>query len=266
MAFLRRSTRRRPAMRKRRMARKRYARRTRTRVPRNLSANKMDKAVVVEAQELAAVPEGGNFINHHLSQFPRALAVSRNFRFYRCKKVEVEFIPYANVFAPGTAFPELYFQTDRTQNVDTGVPLPLPSKAIMLSRGVTPIKWTNTIKKSYSPSVLRNENFIQNVQPDNYVSSIAAITSTPVLYKWYATQQYFAPPPGAAASIIDSTWSPSALRYFGAAYYIDQPLAAPSAILGTIKIKVYWEFKQPLVAAEPAPPSETLGDLSGNAI
>lgn len=246
------STRRKARRSKRRVSGKRSN--LRMRMTRSLNANKTDKATVVEVQELAATPEGGNFINHHLSQFPRALAVSKQYRFYRCKKVELEFIPYANVFTPGTAFPELYFQTDRTQNVDTGVPLPLPSKGIMMSRGVMPVKWTSIVKRSYVPSVLRNENFIQNVLGSD-VQSIAAVSSTPVKYRWYATQQYFVAPPGNAASFINPTWGPSALRYFGAAYFIDQPIAEPSAILGTIKIKVHWEFKQPLVAAEPAPPT-----------
>lgn len=242
---------------KRRVSGKRSNRRMR--MTRSMNANKMDKATVVEVQELAATPEGGNFVNHHLSQFPRALAVSKQYRFFRCKKVELEFIPYANVFTPGTAFPELYFQTDRTQNADAataGIPLPIPSKAIMMSRGVMPVKWTSIVKRSYTPSVLRNENFIQNVLGSD-VQSIAAVTSTPVKYRWYATQQYFVAPPGNAASFVSPTWGPSALRYFGAAYFIDQPIAEPSAILGTIKIKVHWEFKQPLVAAEPSPPSAT---------
>lgn len=224
-----------------------------------------DKAVVVEVQENQVVPEGGQFINHCLSQFPRALAVSKQYRFYRCKKVEVEFIPYANVFAPGTAFPELYCQVDRTQGIaGPSVPLPIPSKNIMMSRGVMPQKWTSVIKRSYAPSVLRNENFIQNVLGSD-VQSIAAITSTPVLYKWYATQQYFTAPPGNAASVVQGTWGPSALRYYGMAYFVDQPLAEPSAILGSIKIKVHWEFKEPLVAAEPTPPQATDPDQILNA-
>jgi hypothetical protein len=214
-----------------------------------------DRAVVTEVQEVAAIPEGGNWINHQLSQFPRAVAVSKQYRFYRCKKVEVEFVPYANVYQAGTAFPELYCQVDRTQGLaGNSVPLPVPTKQIMMSRGVMPIKWTGIVKRSYSPSVLRNENFIQNVVGNggiNPVISIASMTSTPVLYKWYATQQYFVNPPINTASEILPTYLPSGLNYFGMAYYIDQPLAEPSAILGTIKIKVHWEFKEPLVSVQP---------------
>ena len=99
----------RPALRKKRGMRKRYGMKRRA-----LNANKMDRATVVEASEYSIVAEGGQTITHQLNQHPRALAVAQNFRFYRCKKVELQFVPYANVFAPGTAFPELYFQVDRT--------------------------------------------------------------------------------------------------------------------------------------------------------
>lgn len=224
-----------------------------------------DRATVVEVQEDQVVPEGGNFVNHSLNDFPRALAVSRQYRFYRCKKIEVEFIPYANLFAPGTAFPELYVQVDRTQGIQFGPanPLPIPTKGIMMSRGILPVKWTSVVKRTYAPSVLRQENFIQNY--NGGVDSIASITATPVLYKWYATQSYFTPPGGAGPGAYPTygMWGPQYLRYYGLAYCVDQPLAAPGAVLGTIKIKVYWEFKEPLVSAEPVPPTV---DVSGNLV
>lgn len=214
---------------------------------RPLNANKMDKATVIEVQELTATPEGGNFIGHQLSQYARALNVSKNYRFYRCKKVELEFIPYANVFSSGTAFPELYFQVDRTQGIGLpGASLPLPTKNMMLARGVMPQKWTTVVRKSYTPSVLRGENLIQNVEPNGNISSIASISSTPVLFKWYATQQYNPAIQPATASGVTGMYNPSQLRYFGATYYINQDLAPPSAILGTIKMRVHWEFKEPL--------------------
>lgn len=239
-----------PTMRRRKMAKKRYNRKRRTNVMRrSLNANRQDRATVIEAQEYSIVVEGGQTITHTLAQNPRALAVSNNFRFYRCKKVELEFIPYANVFQPGTAFPELYFQVDRTldynppANVGPGLSV-LPTKASMLAKGVMPLKWTSIVKRTYTPSVLRNENFIQNVLGSD-VQSIAAVASTPVKYRWYTTQQQFNPPPGNAASFIAPSWGPSGLVYFGSAYYVDQPLVAPGSVLGTIKMRVHWEFKQP---------------------
>lgn len=240
---LRRSTRRprrRTALRKRRGLRRRYSKR-------GLNANKQDRATVIETQELIATPEGGNYITHTLSQYARALNVSKNFRFYRCKKVEVMFIPYANVFAGGTAFPELYCQVDRTQGATfPGVPLPLPTKNMMLARGCMPIKWTKPVVKTYVPSVARQENLVYNTL-GNAVQDLGSITITPVKYKWYATQSYYSAQPGGNASHFGyGTWGPQALQYFGMTYFINQDLAPPSAVLGTIKLRVHWEFKQPL--------------------
>lgn len=256
MAIRRRATRR-----PRRVLRKRRGMRRAMRGKRGLNANRQDRATVVEVQELAAVPEGGNFVGHQLSQYARATAVSQNFRYYRCKKVELEFIPYANVFPGGTAFPELYFQVDRTQGVAyPGAPVPLPTKNMMLARGCMPKKWTGVIKKSYAPSVCRVENLFQNVLGSD-VQSVVGLTTTPVFKKWYATQAVpYSAPPGNAASPVTGNYAPGALRYFGAVYFIDQPLAAPSAILGTIKMRVHWEFKEPLWT------SDSTIDVSGNQI
>ena len=110
--------------------------------------------------------------------------------------------------------------------------------------------------KSYAPSVARLENLYQNVDNTGNATSIAGVTTTPVFNKWYATQQYFSPPPANTASPVVGTYAPTALRYFGAAYFINQELAPPAAILGTIKMRVHWEFKEPLWthdAAAPAP-------------
>lgn len=230
-----------------------------------LNANKQDRATVIETQELTAVPEGGNFVTHVLNSYNRALAVSKNYRFYRCKKVELMFMPYANVFGPNTAFPELYFQIDRTQGlVAPGVPLPLPTKNMMLARGVLPVKWTKPIMKSYVPSVARQENLVYNTLGNN-VQDLGSLTTTPVKYKWYATQQYYPNQPGGNASHYGyGTWGPQALQYFGCAYFIDQPLAAPSAVLGTIKMRVHWEFKQPLWTTDVSTDPPIHPDLSGN--
>lgn len=255
---LRRSTRRprrRAALRKRRGLRKRYG------MKRKLNANKQDRATVIETQELTATPEGGNYITHTLGQYARAFAVSKNFRFYRCKKVEVMFIPYANVFAGGTAFPELYCQVDRTQGATApGVPLPLPTKNMMLARGCMPIKWTKPVVKTYVPSVARQENLVYNTLGNN-VQDLGSVTITPVKYKWYATQQYYPNVGGGnAAHFGYGTWGPQALQYFGMTYFINQDFAPPSAVLGTIKLRVHWEFKQPLWI------TDSQVDVSGNQV
>lgn len=244
-------------LRSRRPRRRLNRKRRSIRKSKSMNANK-DRATVVEVQEYAAVPEGGNLISHTLSQFSRALSVSKNYRFYRCTKVELEFIPYANMFPGGTAFLELYFQVDRTASLVNGASLPLPTKGIMMSRGCLPQKWTSVIKKFYKPNVLRNENLIVSGTViggvNNVVAYAAPVTSTPVYNKWYETQQYNHGVDYATGNPtqVGPALDPTNLQYLGAAYCIDQPLAPPAAVLGTIKMKVHWEFKQPLVTSEPS--------------
>lgn len=254
-------------IRRRRLLRKKRSIRPRRRMNRRMLGKGMnanrDKATVVEVQEWNAVPEGGSLISHTLSQFARATAVSKNYRFYRCTKVELEFIPYANVFTPGTAFPELYFQVDRTASLVNGASLPLPTPGIMMARGCLPQKWTTPIKKFYKPNVLRNENLLVAGTViggvNNVVAYAAPVTSTPVFNKWYETQQYNHGLDYATGQPVQvgPALDPLNLQYLGAAYCVDQPLAAPGAVLGTIKMKVHWEFKQPLVTVDPHPPTST---------
>lgn len=228
----------------------------------NKTLNSMkDKARVVEV--LSADTIQGNesgIVSVQLSNFARALAVSKNFRFYRCTKVELEFIPFANVFAPGQAFPELYYQTD----VTAATLGQAPTQASMEGRGVLPVKWTKPIKRYYSPAVLRQENLIcqgyTTHGPDNIINSVQPLTATPVKYKWYMTekafntQQYSGTPPGVSTYVGPSA-DPTNLSYYGCSWLANTPVAMAGDI-GRLVIKVHWEFKQPLVPV--SSPNETL--------
>lgn len=244
---------RRSTRRPRRAIRRRYPRRVkRTQMKLHKSLNAMkDIARVVESTEIQTVAGLGGNVWHQLNDFKRALSVSKNFRFFRCTRVELEFIPYANVFAPGTSFPELYYQIDRTIEVPrtagtiSGPGIPdVPTKASMLARGVLPKKWTSPILKFYTPSVLRQENLVQNVALGNVIS-VAGLAGTPVKNKWYNTESYFAAPPNNAPSQAFATWNPSFLTYFGAVWFIDTPVLITGPI-GTLKMRTHWEFKEPL--------------------
>lgn len=257
-----------PARRRRGPARpKRRQLRRRVRIPRRIpmNANRADRAVVVESYEqgLLVAPQGQNQV-FALAAFNRAMAVAACYRFYRCTKIELEFVPFANVFAPGTSFPELYFQVDRTA---TNIVANAPTKASMLGKGVLPIKWTSIIKKSYKPAVLRQENLITQGYvthgPDNIINSVQPVTSTPVFNKWYMTQevynpqQYSANPPGVAI-MPGPALQPSALLYHGSQFFVDSPVPYAQDV-GKLIIKVHWEFKQPLVL-----PSAPTGSSSQN--
>lgn len=268
MAIRRRALRRRPN--------RRAARKGMRRMRRNRPLNAMkDIARVVEVYESVDFPGGTAAVQQFtLSQFDRALAVSKNYRYYRAKKIELEFIPFANVFPSGQAFPELYYQQDYTAWTLGQA----PDQNAMLGRGVVPIKWTKPIKKSYTPAVLRFEQAytkVYNNGPEYYVNDVQPITATPVKNKWYMTQQAFNPSGQGGNPAVTYKVGPAAdptnLLYTGSAWYINTPIAIAGNI-GRVFVRVHWEFKEPF-----APDGQTatrinvpLGgiasDLSGNTL
>lgn len=224
------------------------------RISKTLNAMK-DRARVVEVENFGALNANvGQNLTWALAQFPRALAVSQNYRYYRCTKVELDFIPYANVFAPGQSLPELYYQTDYTTTVSQNA----PTQASMEGRGVVPLKWTGVIKRRITPATLRFENLeVQGYVthgPDNIVNMVQPVTSTPVKYKWYMTQktanpQQFSNVPPGTITQVGPAIDPTNLKYYGAAFLPNCPIIPPTAAMGRLVIKTHWEFKEPLVVA-----------------
>lgn len=213
-----------------------------------------DSARVVEVFSTTDLSGGapGEIQKFTLSQFPRALAVSKNFRFYRATKVELEFIPYANVFPAGQSFPELYYQYDPTAILINDE----PTLASMQGRGVLPVKWTQPIKRFYTPAVLRHENLITQMYKASdgetyYLNDAQPVSATPVKWKWYMTEQTFQPsvmPANGATTLtqVGPARDPTNLVYGASSYFINSPLANANAV-GRLLIRVHWQFKQPLV-------------------
>ena len=111
---------------------------------------------IIEVEEFNATGANvGGIVTAKLADYARALKLSASYKYYRCEKVEVEFIPRFNTFQgsdAGISKPELYYQTNK-QLLQTA-----PTKAIMQARGCSPIQWTKTIKKSFNPAIIRGES------------------------------------------------------------------------------------------------------------
>ena len=201
-----------------------------------------DRARVVEVEDFGPVQGNvGQQLTWQLNLYPRALAVAKNYRYYRCSKVEFEFVPYANIASQGQAFPELYYQTDTTAAASTAG----PTLASMQGRGVLPVKWTSVIKKSLTPAILRFENMETASTAD--VIDVQPVTSTPVKYKWYMTDRTFNPSQVQTTQYVGPSYDPTALKYRGAVFFVNTPI--PFTTIGKLLIRTHWDFKQPLVSA-----------------
>lgn len=229
---------------------------------------KTDYARVVEAQELPIVTSAAgtatfNF-THALSDFNRAQEVAHAYKYYRCAKVELIFVPYAtfaqtNGLAAGR-MPQLYFTIDRVNNM-----LITPTEAEMLERGISPKLFKRTYKFMYKPNLLQSVQ-MECRQPSDGAGTplgidvLNAVNSIPLFNKWLPTQQSAAwQPPGGATqlgqTVPQNAVNPYALKYYGAVAVIDIE-GGNNQQIGDLMVKVTWEFKSPRALKTNAPALE----------
>lgn len=243
----------------RRMLRKKRVVRKRNPVTRGMPARKTDYARVVEAQESPIITDAAgqytlNFTTQ-LSEFNRAQEVAHAYKYYRCAKVELIFVPYAtfaqtNGLAAGR-MPQLYFTIDRVNNMWAAA-----SEAEMLERGISPKLFKRTYKFSWKPNLLQHVQLETN-QPEEGggnplgITVANAINSIPLFNKWLPTQQSGAFKPNGpndqgGVQVTQAAGNPYALKYYGAVSVIDIE-GGNNQQIGDLMTKVTWEFKSPRV-------------------
>lgn len=240
-----------------------------TRVPRpirrrpvvgRLARRKTDYARVVEAQELPIVTNATgqytlNFTSQ-LSDFNRAQEVAHAYKYYRCAKIELMFVPYAT-FAQtnglaAARMPQLYFTIDRVNNMWATA-----TEAEMLERGVSPKLFKRTYKFVWKPNLLQHVQLETNQPGDGGgnplgINVINAVNSVPLFNKWLPTQQSagFKPVAGPLSQVgqqvTQAAGNPYALKYYGAVAVIDIE-GGNNQQIGDLMAKVTWEFKSPRV-------------------
>lgn len=240
----------------------RVARRPLRPVTRGVPKRKTDYARVVEAQETPIVCNANgvytlNFTTQ-LSDFKRAQEVAHAYKYYRCAKVELAFVPYATfAVTNGLAaarMPQMYFTLDRVNNMWA-----LPNEAEMLERGVLPKLFKRNYKFSWKPNLLQHVQMETNQLTDESqnplgIRAINAVNSIPLFNKWLPTQQsgYFNAanfPAGTGqigTQVTQAAANPYALKYYGAVCVIDIEGGNEQQI-GDLMVKVTWEFKSPRV-------------------
>lgn len=234
-----------------------------------------DYAKLVETVEnkLIAVSDGlgnatGDILQFCLQDYQRAQEVAHAYKYYRCAKVEMSFIPYFNLAQTGgvgaTQLPQLYMSVDRVSNRYI-----LPTESEMLSRGVSPKLFTRKHKLVFKPNLLQGVSL--EVNQDNSGPALEGITAVgyqnaiPLFNKWLPTQQSMGypgvrPPGGGgmgANTLTPTGVNPYALNYHGAIWCVaieGQP-EGPLEV-GDFQLKITWEFKSPRALKTNAPNPE----------
>lgn len=258
--------RRRPARRPARKS-KPYKKRAYKSRPKVRKGSNRDYASITETVEqqivLPATGEIGQTFTTSLSSFQRAQEVAHAYKYYRCKYIQLIFVPYANVTQTGgavaTRLPQHYFTVDRVANQYI-----IPTETEMLSRGINPKLFKRTMKFGWKPSLLQNVQMETNQPTDGTgrplgIDVINAVNSVPIYNKWLPTQQsYGFTATGnyqVNAQMVQPSSNPYALRYYGATWVINQEqdgVEQPIVAIGDLMVKVTWEFKgQRALATEP---------------
>lgn len=225
-----------------------------------IARRKTDYARVVEAQESPIITNATgeytlNFTTQ-LSDFNRAQEVAHAYKYYRCAKVELVFVPYAT-FAQtnGVAaqrMPQMYFTIDRVNNMWATA-----TEAEMLERGITPKLFKRNYKFMWKPNLLQHVQLETNQPADGGgqplgINVINAVNSVPLFNKWLPTQQSAGFKPGVGPlnqvgqQVTQAAGNPYALKYYGAVCVIDIE-GGNNQQIGDLMTKVTWEFKSPRV-------------------
>lgn len=226
-------------------------------VTRGVPKRKTDYARVVEAQELPIITgaNGVYALNYttQLSEYNRAQEVAHAYKYYRCAKVELSFVPYANFATTGGAannrLPQLYFSIDRVASMWQS-----PNEAEMNERGILPKIFTRRMDFAWKPNLLQHVQLETGagLASTDGIKTINAINSVPLFNKWLPTQQSFGfkfpggnPPNQTGVQVVQGAGNPYALKYYGAVTVIDVEGATEGSQIGDLFVKTTWEFKSP---------------------
>lgn len=186
--------------------------------------------------------------NESSSVFARASILASQYKFYRATKVEYMYVPAYNTFQDGAGFSIPYIFTVMNRN---GEQLPASSmtKAQIERMGATPTKFSKTLVKCYKPNTLAGtasqHKIVAGTNPTGNPGGLINWTFTPKYDEWLSSEILFTTPGQSSAggnTMQSAGFAPA--NYYGHWSYISQS-GAGSDTLGTLIIKVHWEFKEP---------------------
>lgn len=208
-------------------------------------------ARITETDELPATMVVNSDSNYQFSilSFPRALALSRNFKFYRAKRVVWTYLPDYNTFQSGagsTSMPSMAFIMNRTGD-DTSWTI-----AEYDAQGATPKLFAKKRVIAYAPNIVQSVQYLAN--PGGLPPYVGNVGTRPVFNQWLATGTFNQDVLSPAGPVIVPNAS-TYLKYYGHSIYWTATNAVSGQELGTAFCEVEWEFKDPLFAQTQATPA-----------
>lgn len=231
----------------------RAVRRRRPRVARRRKANQSSGHV--KAKHYARITEVANFsaplsntdVNYafSLQQFVRAMAVSKNFKYFRAKRVVWTYIPDYNTFQSGTAtvsMPQMSMIMNRTGDNTLWTP------AEYDAQGAVPKTFISKRVIAYKPNLVQSIQY--TINPTLGTNSGHNLGARPLYNEWIATGDFTVSqlPAGSLPTLIPTI--NETVQYYGHSIYWEVTNTATELPpLGRVFCEVEWEFKDPLYNA-----------------
>ena len=203
-------------------------------------------ARITETNEVNPI-DANSDVNYEfdLAQFPRALALSKNFKFYRAKRVVWTYLPDYNTFQAGGAavsMPSMALIMNRTGDATSWSP------AEYDAQGSVPKIFDKKKVVSYVPNIVQSVQYLNNTAGPVFTGNIG---TRPVFNQWLATGTFFQNIVTPTGNVVQVT-AGNFLQYYGHSIYWSVTSTAPSeAALGSVFCEVEWEFKDPLFVPTP---------------
>ena len=248
---------------RRRYAKKRPAKRGRGKRPGKrltTQGRQPNHAVCTETKALVDMPFNTEFSEtFSLSQFPRALNLSKLYRFFRPKICEFRYLPTYNMFGESNSnasvsaptVPQMIWQMNRTQDSTT------LSLTQLEAEGGTRRPFKTMLKIKYKPNLV--QSIMQWQSTGSYPGTNGCIGTTPLFNRWQSSAASPVLIPNVGTGAVQNYSDSTVALYNGHSIYCYQLTAGISAYACQRYVVVTWEFKDPVYELAIATP-----DPSGN--
>lgn len=238
--------------------RKNLRKKTKPRINRGPKRRNQTTGALINVKHYARITEAVNFTpmvantdynyQFSLSLFARAVEVSKNFKFYRAKRVAWTYLPDYNTFQVGAgnvSVPQMSLIMNRTGDSTLWTP------AEYDAQGAVPKQFNKKMVVAYNPNIVQSIQYINNsTAPTPFTGNVGA---RPIYNEWINTGSYnrVVNTPGVPPALGIIAEANNLLLYQGHSIYWEVSNTAPAEPnLGTVICEVEWEFKDPLFVAE----------------
>lgn len=251
--FKRRTQRKRPARKQKRSGNK--TRINRSKIGLMPSVQNRNYATITESQRDTNLLTANLAVQEqfNIKAFPRAVALARFFKYYRCKQIVYDYDPLSNTFQDEVAgvsptIPYMYYNMNRdgSSNGDQNL-------ADFLAAGARPIKFTKKIVIAYKPNLSQLINAVDNGSPGNL--NVYSLGSTPIYDKWLSTDGLQDVDGIGLTEPVENAVLPNPLvitqsvpqpPYYGHNVFFVQDETGAATTVARKSITVIWEFKEPV--------------------